>query len=140
MQHVFLKINPFVISIFFMLFSFDTAWQKSGGASAPPVPPVSTPLLRDPLANEMQNGCPRLRRLDPICSKLDDFLNSSFLEKTSIFYILLKNAFEYADWSLRRGMSPAAQFQWDHEVLEFVETLEYHGQESMVNLLRGSGH
>ena len=35
----FLKMNPFVISIFFMLFSFDTAWQKSGGASAPPGPP-----------------------------------------------------------------------------------------------------
>ena len=28
-----------------MLFSFDTAWQKSGGASAPPAPPVSTPLI-----------------------------------------------------------------------------------------------
>ena len=42
MQHVFLKMNPFVISIFFMLFSFDTAWKKVGGASAPP---VSTPLL-----------------------------------------------------------------------------------------------
>ena len=32
-----------------MLFSFDTAWQKSGGASAPPAPrppgpPVLTPL------------------------------------------------------------------------------------------------
>lgn len=97
-------------------------------------------FLKDPLANEMQNGRQRLRRVDPICSKLDDFLNSNFLEKTSIFYILLKNAVEYADWSLRREHSPAAQFQWDHEVLEFVETLEYHGQESMVNLLRGSGH
>ena len=39
MQHVFLKINPFVISLFFMLFSFDTAWQKSGGGQCPPGPP-----------------------------------------------------------------------------------------------------
>ena len=31
--------NPFVISIFFMLFSFDTAWQKSGGGQCPPGPP-----------------------------------------------------------------------------------------------------
>ena len=36
---MFLKINPFVISIFFMLFSFDTALQKSGGGPVPPRPP-----------------------------------------------------------------------------------------------------
>ena len=35
MQHVFLKMNPFFISIFFMLVSVDTALQKSGGAGAP---------------------------------------------------------------------------------------------------------
>ena len=40
MQRVFLKMNPFVISLFFMLFSFDTAWQKSGGGGqCPPGPP-----------------------------------------------------------------------------------------------------
>ena len=30
-------------------------------------------FLRDPLAKEMQNRCPRLRRLDPLFSKLDDY-------------------------------------------------------------------
>ncbi len=34
---------------------------------------------------------------------------------------------------------PKLQFQWDSEVLQFVETLEYHGHEKTMNLLRGPG-
>ena len=44
----FLKMNPFVIAIFFMLFSFDTALRKSRGPSTPG-PTVSTPVNRDTL-------------------------------------------------------------------------------------------
>ena len=48
---MFLKINPFVISIFFMLFSLDTALQKSGrGRGVPPGfdATVSAPFLASP--------------------------------------------------------------------------------------------
>ena len=34
---------------------------------------------------------------------------------------------------------PKLQFQWDSEVLQFIETLEYHGHEKTMNLLRGPG-
>ena len=34
---------------------------------------------------------------------------------------------------------PELCLQWDPEVLEFVESLEYHGHEKTINLLRGPG-
>ena len=34
---------------------------------------------------------------------------------------------------------PELCFQWDKEVIEFVESLEYHGHEKTINLLRGPG-
>ena len=34
---------------------------------------------------------------------------------------------------------PELRFQWDNEVIEFVESLEYHGNEKTINLLRGPG-
>ena len=34
---------------------------------------------------------------------------------------------------------PELCFQWDPEILEFVESLEYHGHEKTINLLRAPG-
>ena len=56
-----------------------------------------------------------------------------------MFYILLKNAISYVDWLVKRKQNHSLQFQWDNEVLQFVESLKYHGGRKVVNLLRGSG-
>ena len=50
----FLKMNPFIISIFFMFFSFDTALQKSGGP-VPLAPPVSTPLFMEEILSALKS-------------------------------------------------------------------------------------
>ena len=57
-----------------------------------------------------------------------------------MFYILLKNAIGCVDWLVKRKQNHSLQFQWDNEVLQFVESLEYHGGRKVVNLLRGPGH
>ena len=44
--------NPFVISIFFMLFSFDTALQKVGAQSSTQIPSV---VIDFPSAAEFSN-------------------------------------------------------------------------------------
>jgi hypothetical protein len=54
-----------------------------------------------------------------------------------MFYIYLSNALAF----VRKISNPEEQFQWDDEVLEFVETLEYHRHEKILNLLLKSyGH
>ena len=62
------------------------------------------------------------------------------LPTESMFYILLKNAVSYVDWLVKREENHSLQFQWDNEVLQFLESLEYHGGRKVVNLLRGPGH
>ena len=57
-----------------------------------------------------------------------------------MFYSLLENSVNYVHWVNERKRNHSLQFQWDSEVLQFVETLEYHGGRRVVNLLRGSGH
>ena len=73
--------------------------------------------------------------MDPVCENLQTLLDSGELRKDSIFYIYLSNALAF----VRNISNPEEQFQWDDEVLEFVETLEYHGHEKILNLLRGPG-
>ena len=57
-----------------------------------------------------------------------------------MFYILLKNAVSYVDWLVRREENHSLQFQWDNEVLQFLESLQYHGGRKVVNLLKEPGH
>ena len=99
-------------------------------------------INRHYLANEIKNGFQRVHveKVDPVAQKLQSFLNSDILPKGSMFYILLKNAVNYVDWVVKREENHSLQFQWDSEVLQFLESLEYHGGRKVVNLLRGSGH
>ena len=57
-----------------------------------------------------------------------------------MFYILLKNSLTYLNWLVERQKNHSLQFEWDKEVLQFVESLEYHGSRKVVNFLRGPGH
>ena len=97
-------------------------------------------FLTDPFRNEVKGGNLRTKTMDPICSKLDQLLNSNALDKSSMFFLMLKNAVEYVEWLLHRQSDTSLQFQWDDEIIEFIETLEYHGHENVINLLRGPGH
>ena len=94
------------------------------------------------LANEIKRGFQRVyvEKVDPVAQKLQSFPNSDILPKESMFYILLKNAVSYVDWLVKREENHSLQFQWDGEVLQFLESLEYHGGRKVVNLLRGPGH
>jgi hypothetical protein len=94
------------------------------------------------LANEIKSGFKRIHiaHVDPVAEKLQSFLNAGILPKESMFYILLKNAVSYVDWLVKRKENHSLQFQWDNEVLQFLESLEYHGGRKVVNLLRGPGH
>ena len=59
------------------------------------------------------------------------------MQKESIFYLHFKNALSFvtdiADHKL--------QLQWDPKILQFVESLEYHGHKKShkLNILRGTG-
>ena len=90
--------------------------------------------------NETAPGVKRVTILDPVAEKLQCFLNSGFLARDSMFYSLLENSVNYVYWLNERKRNHSIQFQWDGEVLQFIETLEYHGGRRVVNLLRGSGH
>ena len=81
-----------------------------------------------------------VENVDPVAEKLQSFLNSGILPQESMFYILLKNAVSYVDWLVRRKENHSLQFQWDNEVLQFLESVEYYGGRKVVNLLRGPGH
>jgi len=67
------------------------------------------------------------RECGPVAQKLQSFLNSDILPKGSMFYILLKNAVSYVHWLVKREENHSLQFQWDNEVLQFLESLEYYG-------------
>ena len=77
------------------------------------------------------------RFTDPVCEKLQEFLQSGYLSKQHIFYKLIKNALEFVVST--NSTSNDKMFQWDAEILEFLDTLEYYGHESTVQLLRGPG-
>lgn len=70
--------------------------------------------------------------------KLQDFLDSGYLSRDHIFYKLIKNAVDFVT-SVNNGFSSDDQFQWDSDILQFLDTIEYYGHEATVNLLRGSG-
>ena len=55
-----------------------------------------------------------------------------------IFYEALKNAVEFVVFT-NSSTSREGQFQWDSEILEFLDTIEYYGHEATVHLLRGPG-
>ena len=57
-----------------------------------------------------------------------------------MFYIFLKNATNYLNWLCEQQENLTLQFQWDNEILQFLESLEYHGGRKVINLLRGPGH
>lgn len=65
--------------------------------------------------------------LDPVAEKLQYFLDSGLLARDSMFYSLLENYVNFVYWLNERKRNHSLQFQWDREVLQFVETLEYHG-------------
>jgi len=77
----------------------------------------------------------RIHYIDPVCENLQTLLDSGELPRDSIFYIYLINALAFVN----EISNPEQQFQWDDEVIEFVETLKYHGHEKVMNLLRGPG-
>ena len=97
-------------------------------------------FLADHFRNEIKEGNLRTKAIDPICSKLGRLLSSGALDRNSMFFLMLKNAVEYVEWLQQRQSDASLRFQWDDEIIEFIETLEYHGHENVVNLLRGSGH
>ena len=39
----------------------------------------------------------------------------------------------------KHGKYPSWEFEWDAPVIAFVESLKYHDQENVLNLLRGPG-
>ena len=67
-------------------------------------------------------------------------LKDGNLSKEHIFYKLIKNALSFSrfveNWKTGIGNEP---FTWDEDVLSFIETLEFHGHEKIINLLRGPG-
>ena len=73
-----------------------------------------------------------------MCEKLQEFLESGYLCTQHIFYKLIKNAVEFVV-STNSFSSMEGQFQWDPEILEFLDTIEYYGHEATVHLLRGPG-
>lgn len=72
---------------------------------------------------------------DTVCEKLQGLLDDGIMQKESIFYLYLKNALSF----VTDIKDPKLHFQWDPEILQFVESLEYHGHEKNMNLLRGPG-
>ncbi|KAK2556178.1 hypothetical protein P5673_021775 [Acropora cervicornis] len=90
---------------------------------------------KDYLANKIKSGFKgvHVEYVDPVAQKLQSFLNSGVLPTESMFYILLKNAVSYVDWLVNREENHSLQFQWDNEVLQFLESLEYHGGRKVVN-------
>ena len=86
-------------------------------------------FLADPFGNEIKGGNLQTKTTDPICSKLDQLLNSNALN--TCFFLMLEKAVEYVEWLLHRQSDTSLQFQWDGEIIEFIETLEYHGHKDV---------
>lgn len=73
---------------------------------------------------------------DPILETLQRLLVSELLQRNHIFYLLIKNAVLYA----QSRLGNSSDFEWDSEMLPFVETIEFHGHEAVLKSLRGPGH
>ena len=97
-------------------------------------------MRKNYLSKEVTSDCKRIQFLDPVTEKLQNFLDADLLPRESMFYILLKSSLTYVNWLVERQKNHSLQFEWDKEVLQFVESLEYHGSRKVVNLLRGPGH
>lgn len=76
--------------------------------------------------------------MDPVCAKLQDFLQNGYLSREHIFYKLIKNAVDFVI-SVNNDFSKENQFEWDSEILEFLDSVEHYGHEATINLLRGPG-
>ena len=66
--------------------------------------------------------------------KLQGLLDDGMMQKESIFYLYFKNALSF----VTNIGDPKLQLQWDPKILQFVESLEYHGHKKAMNLLRGT--
>ena len=71
-----------------------------------------------------------------MCEKLQGFLDGGSLSREHIFYKLIKNTLDFVTASRANYVG----FQWDSEILEFLDTIEYYGHEATVHLLRGPGY
>ena len=83
-------------------------------------------MSRGIFTNETAPGVKRVTIPDPVAEKLQCFLDSGLLARDSMFYSLLENHVNYVNWLNERKRNHSIQFQWDGEVLQFIETLEYH--------------
>ena len=70
--------------------------------------------------------------------KLEDFLQCGYLSREHIFYKLIKNAVDFVT-AVNNDFSKENQFEWDSEILEFLDSIEHYDHEATVNLLRGPG-
>ena len=95
---------------------------------------------KDLFASEVKGGIKQTKVLDPVAERIQCLLDSQLLTRDSMYYKLIKGSSEYISWLVNRQNNHSLQFQWDAEVLQLVESLEYHGGRSVINLLRGPGH
>ncbi|CAG2235332.1 unnamed protein product [Mytilus edulis] len=86
-------------------------------------------------ADQISDNIRRFTYWDSICEKLQDVLNSGLLQKNHIFYVYIDNVLNF----VKQVEDPKKQFHWDERILEFVETIEYHGHKKVLNILRGPG-
>ena len=70
--------------------------------------------------------------MDPVCAKLQDFLQSGYLSRERIFYKLIKNAVDFVT-AVHNDFSKENRFEWDSESLEFLNSVEHYGHEATVN-------
>ena len=81
-------------------------------------------MSKNYLSNEVRSDCKRIQFLDPVTENFQNFLDADLLPHESMFYILLKNSLTYVNWLVERQKNHSLQFEWDKEVLQFVESLE----------------
>jgi hypothetical protein len=76
-----------------------------------------------------------LEELDPVVCALQREIQSGKLKLNHIFYKVLVNALEFS----AKSDDPRQQFSHNETVLCYAETLEFHGKDKVMNLLRGPG-
>ena len=67
---------------------------------------------------------------------LQHLLDSKLLPNDHMFYLLIKIAVLYA----RSRLESTNDLVRDPKIFQFVETIAFYGQDSVLNLLRGPGH
>ena len=60
--------------------------------------------------------------MDPVCAKLQDFLQCGYLSREHIFYKLIKNSVDFVT-VVNNDFSKENQFEWDSEILEFLDSI-----------------